>query len=411
MLYKFIIFTCFAFPFVGIVMMEAGSYGLSINEFGSRNYASEAFLAYSTVVFLTIVTCDKLGIFRNLGKGRPKSLPNPDAVTFNAIILFIPMLAFVLIVLGGLSTLSGVVSAGEFRAALGGGGALGYLIIKYFAPSIFSYALLTNVATNPRRLMSVPLIILGGLLLITSMSFGYKAAIVLALAPAAMLYFWKSSIWCLVPLAAGAMALIIFGYMFFQDIPTIGEAFQRLTYRLFILQGDVAWKVWDIHASGAPLPPYGPTLPPIVGDRIFSFLTQVTRADPEAWVATHFGLMVTHLSGYSYETIMAGHNNTATVFSEGLIAGGLVGLFGFAVLAGLIIQALYRFIDNRLRANDFIAASIGASYTIMGLMAWLIGGGITAIVHLSIFVAFVSTFILLRLISVRRRRSDRTQPA
>jgi membrane protein implicated in regulation of membrane protease activity len=115
--------------------------------------------------------------------------------------------------------------------------------------------------------------------------------------------------------------------------------------------------------------------------------------------------MITHLSGYSHETIMAGHNNTATVFSEGLIAGGLVGLFGFAVLAGLIIQALYRFIDNRLRANDFIAASIGASYMIMGLMAWLIGGGITAIVHLSIFVAFVWTFILLRLISGRLRRS------
>jgi membrane-bound ClpP family serine protease len=63
MLYKFIIFTCFAFPLIGIIMMEYGSYGLSINELSSRNYASEAFLAYSLVTFLTIVICHQLGIF------------------------------------------------------------------------------------------------------------------------------------------------------------------------------------------------------------------------------------------------------------------------------------------------------------------------------------------------------------
>lgn len=149
MIYKFVVAVCFIFPFIGIVLMERGAYGLSINETGHRNFASEAFLAYTLLTFVTIFFAHRLRIFDRLGTGCSHALARPNGMTFRALVALIPMLAFVLISLGGLATLLGIVSAGEFRAALGGGGALGYLIIKYYAPAVFACILMSNTAWNP----------------------------------------------------------------------------------------------------------------------------------------------------------------------------------------------------------------------------------------------------------------------
>jgi hypothetical protein len=129
----------------------------------------------------------------------------------------------------------------------------------------------------------------------------------------------------------------------------------------------------------------------------YTMLTGVTRSDETEWVMAHFSLLATAMSGYSPEYIMKeGHNNAANAFSEGIVAYGVVGAFVAAVIAGLVIDALYRLIDNRLKANDFAIASLAACYLVYALMSWLIGGGITELVHSSVIFGMLSGYLLLR---------------
>ena len=169
-----------------------------------------------------------------------------------------------------------------------------------------------------------------------------------------------------------------------------------------MLQGDVAWKIWDLHARGESLPAYLVSLPAIFGDRIFTLATGIDRSMQLDWVTTHFGLLTTYLSGYPIHTIMAGHNNTATVFSEGVLIGGLSGAVGISVFAGLVTAALYRFMDVCLSRHRYVDAALASSYFVFALMAWLLGGGITAILHISILAGLVTGYVLLKIIEGRR---------
>ena len=84
---------------------------------------------------------------------------------------------------------------------------------------------------------------------------GFKSSFVLAVLPAAMLYYWRSSTWTLLPLGLAAVCAILLGYVFFAGSPSIGDALNSMAHRLFVYQGDVAWWVWDLHREGEPLRP------------------------------------------------------------------------------------------------------------------------------------------------------------
>jgi oligosaccharide repeat unit polymerase len=400
MLFKFVVTISFLFPLVGVRLMENGAYGLSVFKRGYPNGATWAFLLYCSVAFATVLAASKLGLFHKVGKGRPQALRHPGTISLISLLLMVSMLGFLLFGLGGIDNYYRITNAGTFRAALSGvSGALGSIILKYIAPAVFAFAFMTNVAWNPNRIKSVTVLLLALVMMLIGGSYGFKSSFVLAVLPAAMLYYWRSSPWMLLPLGVAAVCAILLGYAFFAGSPTVGDALESLVYRLFVLQGDVAWWVWDLHREGEPLPAYTPTLLPMIGDRIFSLVTGITRDQQLEWVMSHFGLMITHLSGYSTEAIFfGGHANTATVFSEGIIAGGLFGVLLFAILAGLMVNLLYNFIDNRLEANDFAWASAAASYAVVGVMAWLLSGGIQVIIHISIPVLLLGTYVILHLI-------------
>lgn len=407
MLLKFIVAISFLFPLAGIWLMENGAYGGSIDVYGFSNGATQAFVFYAAVAFATMWACGKYRPFEKFGKRPPQRLRPPGLINLKCFLLILPMLAFVLFALGGINTIVGHVGSGEFRASLRDGGFLGYMILKYFSPSLFAFALMTNVAWTKGRTMSLPVL---GLAIINAMiaaSFGFKSSIVLALLPAAILYYWRASPWNLVPLGAAAFALIVFGYLWFggPDAQTFENALSQIFVRLFTLQGDVSWKVWDIYVNGEPLPSYINTLPEVMGDTLLTQLTDLkspagsdilSAGDRLQWVQAHFSLMATHLTGYPVDHILAGHNNSANVFSEALIAGGFPGLVFFGVLVGVIVNLVYVFINNRLQANDFASASVAASYFVMGVMAWLLGGGIAAIIHISIVVSIPVAYLILK---------------
>ena len=288
MLLKFIVAISILFPFAGVWLMENGAYGESISKTGYPNGATSAFALYVGTVFFTIWMASKLRLFRNAGKRRQMMLRDPASINITVLVLMLAMAAFLLFGLGGIGNYYGTTNAGQFRANLGGvGAALGSIVFKYIAPSMFAFVLMTNVAWDARRITSTTVLILALIMALIGGSYGFKSSFVLALLPAAILYFWRASPWWLLPLSLAAMCLILAGYMLFEGLG-IGVAVERMISRLFVLQGDVSWWVWNLYRNDLPLPSYADTLLPVAGDRFFSFATGITPENRHQWVVRPF---------------------------------------------------------------------------------------------------------------------------
>lgn len=401
--FRYIIIFCFVAPLIGIMQMERGAYGGSVLQAGYPNGATVAYLLGVLIFIVTIVMARELKAFRFASVSTVPAREPSSWILLSATLALALMAAFTLFASGGIHVLLRIEDRGSFRAGLGGTGAASYLFLKYYSPAIMAYLVLLY-SRRPWFGMVMPLALPAVLTALIALSFGFKSGIVLAFLPAAIVYFWRMSDLWAVPLACAALVSIYIGYSFFDDtsIGNFSSILDSVFYRLTVLQGDVAWKIWGLYQSGEPLPSYVDTLPSILGDRVVGMLTGIDRSDPMSWVLTHFGLMTTYLSGYPVDTIMAGHNNTATIFSEGVLAGGLVGVLVISCFAGLVTYAMYRYLDICLRSRRYLEASITSSFAVFGLMSWLLGGGITALIHVSSLVGLISSYYLLKLIEGRR---------
>lgn len=397
MLYKAIAVLSLLLPAVGLYIIEIGNSANTANINGYAIGATMAYVCFATIIVAVVAVILYVGVFDRLGAGRSLEVASAEqarSIEKRALICLLPMAIFTFVISGGYQAATGMVSAGEFRAG-GAGGALGYLVLKYYAPTITAFALVSRVQAgiglvSPR---SVAIVVL---LALVALSFGYKAGIVTALLPLAIIALWRARYRTAIPVFGLGAVLVIIGYFTVQGGRFVGTLLDALVRRIFLLHGDVSWRVWQMHIEGAEFPNYWNTLGTVLGDRVFSFVAGVTRADPEAWVNAHFSLMATHAVGYPADAIVSqGHNAAATIFSEGIIAGGVAGLLVVAILAGTVLVALYKFIDNRLRANDIAAAAIASSYFVVGVVAWILGGGVTELVHISIIVGVSSTWLLL----------------
>ncbi len=388
--------------------MEAGWFGRSVNEEGYPNGATLALLLYTSCFLVSWSFWGAVKEVRFIGLDRSFERVHARNATFLSLPVLLLMTAFVLFGLGGWETIKGTVGAGGFRSGLESGGALGYLILKFYAPAIFAYLVCIYMDGGWRgavRGLAIP----AACLALISLSFGYKTALILAILPTVVLVFWQAGFRHLVYLGAAGFAVILGGFAYrWDEADGVWGLVEAIFYRAFILHGDVPWKIWGMWQDGYQFPSYLDTLPVVFGDRIFSAWTGITRADPESWVDTHFGLLITRLSGYEAEYIIsAGHSNVANVFSEGLIAGGIYGVVLFGLLAGFITRLLYQFMDNRLAIKDYGTAAVAACYWIYFVMPWLIGGGITSIAHIAVIFGVATTMILLRMfLGERRRRRD-----
>lgn len=402
---RYIIAFCFIAPLIGIVRMEGGAYGGSVLQNGYSNNATIAFGMGLLAFAGTVVLVRELKLFRfDWLTSRLSVVPN-DRIWILATASLVAMALFTLFVSGGINVVLRTIGRGDFRTGLGGTGALSYLILKYYSPAMIAYLALLY-SRRPWYDAIIPLAVPGLLVAVIALSFGFKSGVVLAFLPAAVVYFWRASDWLIVPLAGIAVAAIYLGYSFFDSLSDPATIFDRLFYRLTVLQGDVAWKIWDLHARGEYLPNYLASLPVIFGDRFFTLVTGIDRSMQLDWVAAHFGPLTTYLSGYPIHVILAGHNNTATAFSEGVLIGGLSGVIAISVFAGLATAALHNYIGVCLSRHRYVEAALASSYFVFALMAWLLGGGITAVLHISILVGLATGYVLLKTIEGRRRHTS-----
>jgi hypothetical protein len=234
------------------------------------------------------------------------------------------------------------------------------------------------------------------LLFIIGASWGFKTNAIATLLPSLLLIYWRITIFQLGRLALLFVLIIVaFFYQFDSGVEAYADVQSFLFTRITVIQGDVAWYVWDKYVSGADLPNYWPTLLAVFGGKLLS-LSGLSREKFFEWIHYHYDLLITYVADVPLDQIAGGHSITATPFAEGLVAGGIAGVVFFAVLAGLIVGRTYAFIRSSLLLGQNDRAAIAATYFCFYVFAWLNGGGVVQLVHISVWFALIATLLAFR---------------
>ena len=392
-------------PLLGLVQVERGAYAPSVNAWGEPNGATYAFVVYALCALLGVALATRGSFFRtSRALQAPKLVVRAGvAVRYAVLAIFVngALCAATLLLFGGLSVLSGEVGKGEFRTTLGGFGALAYLTLKWLAPVVFAFGCaLYGMAGRPRS-VRLPLVAVGALTFVTGFAWGFKTNALLVLLPGLMLLLWFKKPRSVILLGCAALASILFAFQLFDTLEgtLYDSALQFVLARLTVFQGDVSWYIWGLLTAGEELPDYWITPFVAIGDRLFSLLTGITRDSGEEWILAHYGSLLTYTAGYSMEGIEAGHNVTGTPFSEGLIALGIAGVPVFGLAAGLVTGVVYRKISNALRDGRPLSATLWSNYAVWCVFAWLNGGEIVQLFHVSVLFGALASRLLLILLA------------
>jgi len=407
-MYKYLIGFVLGMPLIGIWLVEHGEYAMTIGVPGEPNGATGAFAAYASAVVLVALLSGR----RYLGKptrSLTRSHPNSSRREFthfakHLLWLNLGFLFTMLFGFGGIAVWLGTLEKGLFRANLGPFGSLAYLMTKFAIPALFAYATMLLIRTPRGRREKWLWRANAAVIVLAGSTWGFKTTGVFMLLPAILILNWRLPLHRLVALAGFFFAsLVIFFYLFdaqlMEDVDVLPFLFTRLT----ILQGDVAWHVWGLYSQGEQLPNYWPTLLAAVGDTALTIFG-VAKEHHAEWMGYHYDWMITFLSGAPLEQIADGHSITATPFAEGIVAGGWAGVTLFSVIAGLLVGRTYYHLDQALATAQSTKAAILATYFCFHIFAWLNGGAITQLFHLSIVVYIVATYLLLEAMSLPRHR-------
>jgi len=384
-------------PLIGIILMEAGAYGFSVGRVGHPNGAT---IAYTLYLLLFLAT------FRFLVKGAVKiresvtRTSDPDLLALHLVVLVLNLffLAVMLFFFGGIRIVSGDVTKESFRIGLGTFGSVAYWISLYFAPAVLAY-LSFRYSRSPRDAVVRYLLVANFILVfLIGSSWGFKSTAVMVLTPSLLILYWRITLRQLTVLFLGLSTSLIFFSMVFDRSGNVSETLAVLYVRATVIQGDVPWLIWDLQQEHESFPPYARTFLPVVGDNLFTLISGISKDDYAEWVDYHYDLMLTHVAGYPYWGIEAGHNVTGTPFAEGLIASGSPGFLLFAILGGSLLAFNFRLLQSAIRSGSGIAVALAATYFCFKLFPWLYSGGLLSLIHVSTVIGIGLTALLIRLV-------------
>jgi hypothetical protein len=304
---------------------------------------------------------------------------------------------------GGIRVWLGTMEKGLFRASLGPLGALPYMMTKFTVPALFAYLTVLLIQTRHDRQCKRMWWVNALVVFVAASAWGFKTTGLFMMLPGLLILNWKLSLRRLLVFAAVFLASLV-ALFFWFDSGLVGdvEVFTFLFGRLTVLQGDLSWYLWGMYMDGTVLPNYWPTLLAAAGDTVLG--TFVSKANLVEWMGYHYDWMLTYLSGASLEAIANGHSVTGTPFAEGVIAGGRFGVGLFAVVGGVLAGGIYRVLSKAIRNGRSITAAIVSTYFCFHVFAWLNGGGITQLFHISVIANIAVAYFLLKLLSAPQRR-------
>lgn len=387
-------------------MMEFGAYSLAAHEFGSRNNASLAYLLY---IFLFILSYWYIGKF-NFKLPKIKSLKaNYRSLSIMTFLISAFFLFLMLFIFGGYKVLLGQVDKGTFRISFGFFGSIAHLMTKMFLPTILALNVFYFKKGTKTGTDKILLILNFILAFVFGASWGYKSSAIFILLPPLILLYDKPKLIRIFILSIIAFVSFVLFAIFFDNaneisttnIDLFAEVAQKnpieaTLYRLTVLQGDPCWKIWDLYINGdLKSVDYYKTLYSIIGDGNLNRFFGVNNDNYLIYIQHHFGLLLTYLCGNEPFAIAQGYNVTGTVFSEGIIAGGLYGLIFFSLFAGLITKIVVTLITKGYNNNLPVLTSMASTYFCFYIFTWLNGGGVESLFHISVIIGLILNYFLL----------------
>jgi hypothetical protein len=380
-------------PLIGVMQMENGAFGNSIGMYGYPNGVSVVYAIYAAVL---------LGAYFTLRAGTAvaPAVPVRSESYFRvyATLLSFLLVLFLLISLfgfGGWAVWLGQVGKGEFRANLGRFGAAAYLLINSVIPLLMAYAAVLYRGTTAGWRDRGGLAVLLSLTLLIGSTWGFKATGITMLFPVILVLFWNAGI-VRVFWVCSAIAFIITAFFYLFDSKT-DEAASGLTFlltRLTTLQGDVSWLLWNQYTEGTTFPSYLQTMFAFVGGRVFSIMSGITREMPDLWVDYHFDILVGQLVGLPLSVVNEGHSIVGTPFSDGLVLGGVPGVMGMALFAGLLCGMLCTLIEYSLRLGYCKGAALLVTYFGIFVLTFLRNGAAVQLIHIATVVGLLIALAL-----------------
>jgi hypothetical protein len=405
-LFKYIVAFALFSPLFGIYFIEGGSYAYSVGKDGYPNGALNAFSLFIGIVLaftFLVVYFTKKNRNRNSLKYEIQSnnleLQSLQSkyLSFSTKVFLIHVLLLIIMLFGfgGINVWLGIMDKGQFRIGLGPFGSFAYIMMKIASPSLFAYCTLQYIEVKHDflnnsiwRLNVILILVLGSV-------WGFKSTGISMLLPSIIILFWKISFTNVLKLSVGFFGLLLLFFYFFDSDGVLGmDSVIFIFDRLTTFQGDVSWHIWGLYSNGEQFPNYFPTLFSAFGDSTLKMFG-VVRENLFMWMNYHYDWMLIYLAGLPLEAIDNGHNIVGTPFSEGLVAGGMVGMIIFAGIAGTLVGISYNALANFIYKKQRTYAAIFSSYFCFFIFPWLSGGSITQLFHISNFLGFLITLILI----------------
>lgn len=386
-------------PFVGFYLLSQGAYAISV---GKQGYDNGAMIPYAIFYFSFLFS---FFLFKKKALNLKEYLNyypvSKNFLKYLALFVFIInlfILILFLFVWGSISIFMSDVGRGEFRASISSGGVFYYWFMKIIAPGIFLYYTISYLRGKPSFSDRVFFKLNFILLLLIGMSTGFKTTFITLLLPIIFFYFWRAGFKDFIGFSFSVFFILIGVYLIVTDSTDISLIINLLSQRLFIAQADVSWYLWSLYISGESFPNYFQSLLSIFGSKVLLILTGVDRSNLNEWIYYDYNSLINVVAGLPVSVVEEGHNIVGTIFSESLIAFGLPGLIIFPLFAGVFIALILNKIQKSIVQGRFIIATLLMTYFSVFVLGWVQGGGLSTIIHISLFVGFFVLYVVINLI-------------
>ena len=387
--------------------MEQGVVSLSSYEIGYPNGALEMFLLYIGLILGCFFLVRKVKILRVPMKAISLKSFNLEQASFIALLLNIVIMVVILFGFGSINVLLGHVGKGEFRVNLGVLGFVAMGISRWTCPALLAFSTYIYTKSKHKTISKKALLFLHFFVCsFMAASWGFKSFAITILIPSLIILYWNIKVKQLALFGSLAICSFLFFATVFDgahvDITGFAEkdelfktlndenAITAVLYRATVLQGDISWIMWERYTNGVEFPTYWWNLLSAFGNNISSlFLT------PEEITYYNYTNQLTAIATQRDVFSLDGsYNVTGTVFSEGIMIGGLRGVISLSIFAGLLVGFNYKLILHSILKNRIVIASVGSVYY-FNIFTWLNGGNMVTLFHFSYIVFILLTILTL----------------
>ena len=414
-MYKYLILFFLGMPLLGILFMEGGEYGWSIGLEGHANGASLAYVGYAVIfvlfAFLGGLRWKSNAVF-------PESQADNSEVQYGSYIAGVVvveclLLAILLFGFDGFRVWTGEIEKGVFRSNLGTFGSFVFVSTKFLIPGLLAYGACLYLQVERKGTNRLLWWAACGVAFICGSTWGFKSTSIYMLLPSFLIMFWHITPKQVVLMALSVVVSLV-GFAFWFDAGSFsdGNVLESLWFRSTVLQGDVSWFVWEQFVRGETFPTYAWTLVTFVGDNVFTAVTGIDRSQTLLWSEYHYDYMLNFLAGRPLYESGEGGSIIGTIFSEGLIAGGIPGLIFFSALGGILTGWFFRELSRGIAEGRIVRVALLSTYFCWVLLPWINGGGVVQLFHVAIIAGMVAIYVSIMLlngsVTKRARRAMRS---